>query len=773
MIKSNNKILPLLLIPLYAEANFNPELLEQFGIDPSIVEQLESGNVIQGENTFPVFINGEEKGVMTLNFLSNNDFYINEEVIDALNLVDNLSEDNENTFLKNYRDSKIVYENASINIYIENRFIKKDLKKYEQKGFGIFANYTLDYDKELSDEEVSISDSVIANVDVGANMNGYLYRGNFLYNNFNDEIISGYNYLQKNDIKTKRSYKIGDISTLSPHHPNIDLLGGQIASYNTSTSTAKARFTGTASGQTRLEVYISDNIKIYEKRVPSGYYEIDDLYVPLSVSEIRIVERSANGDFKERLEPVQSIAFNLSDELEYALSAGVANTKLFESLNGTIFEDEVDYDSWVVSGYSDIYKKGALNSQASLMLGEDYYFTGVNLIESDLPNNFFKSGNIETGVSYKDNVGYYVAGNLNGYYSNGYSLNLYSRYQNKNFRTLEADDLDLELQYSASFSFPAQVMDAVSISYGKSFYYDNDPVDTVGLVMTKVFSDDTYLSIEGVYDSNDEWTASAVLSIPVFSSKHHTGVDLSVFTSRDSTTYEASVNGDVNSYEYDISTSKERGGSSAASLALNKTYRNVYTSAGVYASEGGLENAYVSLEGGMAYSDGNYDLTSDSVDDTFGFVKIDDFDNVSIETPSGMVTTSNGVALMPYLTPNSYNEIIIDTKTLPKNATLLNGYQEVYTNDGDVVFLKMETQPFYSSLVRLIDKDGKPLDQNYVILSKDNEFVTTVGLDGIIFFEQKASDLIYKAKRDRKECFFDLSKLEKEKDSVIEFTKCE
>lgn len=758
----------------FSYAQYDPEMLKLFGIDPALVEQLESGNVIEGENTFPIFVNGEEKGVIKLNYLRNNNFYIDKSIVNELGLINNLTEGEQNTFLDNYPESKIIYENAAINIFTDSENIQKEFGIKPQSGFGAFLNYILEYDKELRTEEDEASDVVSANISMGVNFNGYLYRNNITYNNVSDKISINYNYIQKNFIDYKKVIKIGDIYTLNPYHASTSILGAQIGSDSYFISTARARVVGTVSTQSRIEIYINETLKIYETTVPSGYYELDDVYLPLATNEIRVVEIGQDGSFNEKFEPVQQIGFNLTDEVEFAVTAGVANQNLIDNDR----TDSSIYDSWVVSGYTDLYKQQNLKLTTGALVADDYYFAGLGYVQNGIKNIFLDSFSIESGISYDSDEygdGYYGLTSLNATYFNDYNLNIYGRIQSEDYRTLESLPNNFEKQYSVSLAMPLIGFDYASFGYNKSFIRNEDDLTSYTVILTRTFDNDSSISIDGYYDSNDEWNTSITYSIPLNSHPYHTSLDASAFLTKDSTTYETNLNGAYNDYNYGLSLTKDQTNSEASvSATVDRDFKDVEVSTGLFASGGGVENGFISLEGGIAYSDGNYDFTSETIGDTFAFVEINDYDNVEIEAGSSDILTSNGIAVIPDLEPYEDNQIIVQTHTLPKNTTLRNGYQEINLSYGSVGKVKIDTKPFYSRLIKIVDKNRKPIIQNTLIVSLDDEYITSVGIDGLIFFESEVTQNKYKAKVGKNDCFFDLSKSVKiSNESKIEMVVCE
>lgn len=756
------------------ESGFSQELLEQLGIDPSIIEKIDSGNVLTGKTLLPVYVNGTKVDNLELDFVEGNDFYVDKDFIDRIGLIDELTDKRE-TFKEIYTEASVEYKNEVINIYIPNSYFKPDPSP-KQKGRGGFVNYNLDYDKELSNEEGDSAEDIFsANVDYGLNFDGYLYRAGFSYDNFNDDFNFSYNYLQKNFFSRKTLGRIGDVFTLNPLHNGVDVLGVQYTSDSNFLSSSVARVEGNVSTQTRVEIYINQDILIYQDTVSPGYYEFDDVVLPFSATTLRVVERGVDGAFNEREVLVQQTGFTLGDEVEFAITAGIANEYVVNNENE---DDDFDlesseYNDWVVSGYSDLYKTENDRLQGSFLIGKDYYFGASSYTQTNL--NFYKlsSYTFDAGFSY-DNTeddlgeGFFVSTSANFILEQESGLNIFGRYETEEFRNIDTNPSDLEAQYSLSAYSKIPFFDSGSLSYNRSFFYDDSPIASVNLSLQKFYEDESYFNIEAFYDSEDEWNVNFFVSIPINDTKYIDFVDFGYLRDRTEEQLDAAISGNIKDYEYNARYSyfvEEE--SSTASINVSKDYKDTYVSTGVFITEDGFDNGFVSLEGGFAFStEGYYDFTSETIDDTFAFIEIGDLDDVEVETFGANVYTDEGVAVIPSVDPFRDNTVTIVTRTLPENVTVDNGIRQINLPFASIGKIVVPTKPFYASLIRLVDKDNVPLDTNYVITTMDDIFVTTVGFDGLVFFEVETSDTKFKATKTGKECLFDLSKIKETEDNT-------
>ncbi len=764
-------------------SGFSEEMLEQLGIDPSILENLGTDEELKGSIILPVYINGDKLDNMELEFIDNKNFYITKEFLEKTDLIDEMTENEKVSFKEMYPEATVQYKEESIQLFVPDSYFNQDPIP-EQIGRGGFVNYNLDYDKELSNDDVEAEDVLSATIDYGLNFDGYLYRAGIDYDNFNDDFDFSYNYIQKNFFSRKTLGRAGDMFLLNPHHSSVDVLGIQYASDSNFLSSSVARVEGNVSIQTRVEIYVNETIKIYQTTVQQGYYELTDVTLPFSTNILKIVERGVDGSYNEREVFVQQTEFTLGDDVEFGLTAGVANKYVVDNNDDDEDDESVssEYEDWILSGYSDLYKTEMNRLQGSFLFGDKYYFGAAGYTHSQLDFYGLSSFNVETGFSYSDDEikeregsGMYVSSGLNFNLESERGLNIFGRYETEDFRYIDTLASDLEGQYSISAYSNVPFFDSGSLSYNKSFYYDESPIGVVNLNLQKFYADDSYFSIDAFYDTEDEWNINLFVSIPTPEYKYVDYVDFGYLRDRDEEQLEASLSGNTSGYDYSARASyfvEEE--TTTLAGTVSKDYRDVYASAGVFLNEDGFENAFVSVEGGFAFSsDGYYDFTSEKIEDTFAFIEIDDLDGVEIETLGSNVVTDDGVAVIPSVDPFVNNQITVVTKTLPENVTISNGLQEINLPFGSIGKLIIPTKPFYQSLIQLVDESNNPISRTHLVTDLNDNFITTVGFDGLVFFEVETKDNKFKARTETTECIFDLTKATESKiDSTIKVIVC-
>ena len=771
-------IISLFLYPTLSFAEFDAELLKIYNIDKEMIDILESKEtVLKGFNSINVILNGQSLGLKNIEFENDNNFYITNDLINDFKIINNLKEGNKGDFLNLYPDSTIAYVGNNLIITIDESYEKKiKQKKLYSKGIGAFLNYSIDYEKELEVEDSFNEDVFNANLYMGINYDGFLYRNNVSYNNITNDYVFNYNYFQKNLLNDKKILKLGDLYSLNPHYGSISILGLQYKNDPDFSSTSRILVSGIVQNRTRVEIYINETEKVYEEQVSTGYYEFSNIEIPLSVNRIKIVERTETGLYTERYENVVRTSFNLTGQNDFALTVGFANNK--------IINDEIDsfsnqYDSWVISGFTDLQETEHSKTTISTVLGRQYYFGSIGFIKDNYDFDLLSSYSLETGFSYDDieNLhGYYGSISLNSKLTKDLNLNIYGRTESNDYKQLEYESSNLKHQYSASISMPFKYIDLVSINYSKSYYKDTEALDSINMSMTKYFNNEVSLYLDYYHDFNKDWNAGLVLSIPLklFSDAY---VSTSYYTNNEYEYYEASLSDTINDYNYNISLNRnneKRGDKESqvySSFSLNKEFEKTNMSSGLYYNEG-LSNAYLSLDGGMAYSEGNYALTSDYVDDTFGFVKVSNYDNVTIEAGNSEIITNKGIALIPSIEPYAKNEIRIKTETLNEGETIKNGYKEIIVNYASISFFEFKTEEKNDHLIKIIDQNGKNIPQNLIIRKLNDDYVTISSFDGLIFIDKDVKVKKLKIKIKGTFCYIDLSKLKDTKEKGIKMAIC-
>jgi outer membrane usher protein FimD/PapC len=154
-----------------------------------------------------------------------------------------------------------------------------------------------------------------------------------------------------------------------------------------------------------------------------------------------------------------------------------------------------------------------------------------------------------------------------------------------------------------------------------------------------------------------------------------------------------------------------------------------------YARNGADSTSYSGqLRGGMALHENGATLSPYALSDTFGVAKVGDVGGVKLTTPSGPVwTDSGGNAVIPQLNAYQNTRVEIDTKSLPRNVDIQNGFKAVSAGRGSVQKLDFSVIKSRRALLQVTDVSGKPMGKGLAVFDAKGNFVTTVVDDGKVF----------------------------------------
>ncbi|PHN30729.1 hypothetical protein AO240_18680 [Pseudomonas sp. ICMP 460] len=153
-------------------------------------------------------------------------------------------------------------------------------------------------------------------------------------------------------------------------------------------------------------------------------------------------------------------------------------------------------------------------------------------------------------------------------------------------------------------------------------------------------------------------------------------------------------------------------------------------------SRNGPDNTSYSgqLRGGVAVHENGVTLSPYPLADTFGVAKVGDVGGVKLTTPSGPVWTDPwGNAVIPQLNAYQNTRVEIDTKSLPRNVDIQNGFKAVSAGRGSVNKLDFAVVKSRRALLQINDAEGKPIEKGAAVLDSKGKFVTTVVDDGKVF----------------------------------------
>lgn len=177
---------------------------------------------------------------------------------------------------------------------------------------------------------------------------------------------------------------------------------------------------------------------------------------------------------------------------------------------------------------------------------------------------------------------------------------------------------------------------------------------------------------------------------------------------------------------------RERNNTVSAQVAAIPKYAQLNLGFSDTANE--VRSYYAGASGGLvAHADG-VTLSPYAVQDTFGIVSAAGMPGVKVATPQGSVWTDPwGRAVVSQLSAYSSSRVEVDTRTLPRNIDINNGFRLVDAGRGSVNWIDFDLTQVRRLLLNAHDSDGKALPAGAYVLDGQQQYVGTVLEQGLVF----------------------------------------
>ena len=150
--------------------------------------------------------------------------------------------------------------------------------------------------------------------------------------------------------------------------------------------------------------------------------------------------------------------------------------------------------------------------------------------------------------------------------------------------------------------------------------------------------------------------------------------------------------------------------------------------------QGGDHTTRLGLRGGLVMMTGDMFFTN-TVDDSFALVTVDDFEDVGILRDNRPVTRTNtkGKALISRLRPYQKNRISINPLDLPLTAEIGSVTMMPVPRRRSGVVVDFQVARRVAATIRVVDNSGKPLAPGTILISEDGEARFPVGFRGTAY----------------------------------------
>lgn len=559
-------------------------------------------------------------------------------------------------------------------------------------------------------------------------------------------------YVERAIIPIKSNLLIGESSTADDIFGGINFTGVKLTSdqrmYPDSQRGFAPTVRGVANSTALVKISQRGNL-IYEATVPPGPFVINDLYPTGNNGDLLVTVKESDGTERQFTVTYASTAQLLRPgRTDYSLTAG-------KYRNGTEVSNDANMIVGTIShGINNTvttYGGGVVTERYNAISGGLAVNTPIGAISADITNakTKFRHGDTKTGQSVRfayakilpiTNTNVTLASyrySSSGYYSpndaftmleeekkndiNG--LSYYNTSRKNRFEVNANQDLG---QGYGSLSLNASVQDywnrsGTDTQYQAS-YYNNYKLLTYGVNVNRSYNIAT-----------KQWDnlVSINLSMPLGSSSYAPVVSANYTQQRDSKSMQTAITGsagETNQYTYnayvnrddtktDDTTTGGIGGRWAAPLA----------SVGASFSTGNGYNQFGgNISGGIvAYKNGI--IFTPMLGETSAIIEAKDAAGVSVANYNGVKLDSFGKAVVPYLNPYRYNEVVLDPKGLSADIELDSTSQRTAPVAGSVVLLKYKTTKGYAILLNVKNSANEPIHFGASILNQDNQNVGYIG----------------------------------------------
>lgn len=209
-------------------------------------------------------------------------------------------------------------------------------------------------------------------------------------------------------------------------------------------------------------------------------------------------------------------------------------------------------------------------------------------------------------------------------------------------------------------------------------------------------------------DGENNWSASASVSVPFMLLDRRYSSSTSVSTSKDGGTgFSTGLSGSLND-RFSYGFGGGRDGDGGASSYLNASYSGdrAYLSGALNQSSSGGTSGSVSASGSVLAVPAAKDIMfSRTTGDTVAVVNVKDTPGVKVTSGEGQ-TNSDGNLVVP-LNSYDWNTVTIDAGTLPLSTELTNTSQKVVPTDKAVVWMPFDALKVKRYLLQVKQRDGE------------------------------------------------------------------
>jgi outer membrane usher protein FimD/PapC len=504
---------------------------------------------------------------------------------------------------------------------------------------------------------------------------------------------------------------------------------------------------GIAQTQARVEVRQAGAL-IHTSLVPAGPFKLPNVQLLSGLTDLDVRVIEASGEERSFVVPAASLSRSSLSAPGFSIAAGKVRT--FDNHDMLSPAVVTASGGWLLSD----------NHQLStgLMLSDNnYQAAGWTLDSMVTPITSVNFRSVAANAGDEGVKGAQASINLNTSLTKNVSAGVNYTHRTQGFRDLldttrkqipgYIDSLNRD-EYGVSLGWGNQLFGSLTAGYSTANSFDGGNSSHLTATWNKTFKHATVSfnldrdlggrdRTDDIYQrrrSNDNGTAMYfTVSVPLggkrnirtYASKRNGNTRFGTTfddNSNDFATYRLTAERDTERKEQDFSGN------------LNLLPRFAQVNLG-YSQNGSDSTSYTGqLRGGLAVHNDGVTFSPYPLSDTFGVAKVGDVGGVKLTTPSGPVWTDPwGNAVIPQLNAYQNTRVEIETKSLPRNVDIQNGFKAVSAGRGSVQKLDFSVIKSRRALLQVSDASGKVMSKGLAVFDAKGNFVTTVVDDGKVF----------------------------------------
>lgn len=579
--------------------------------------------------------------------------------------------------------------------------------------------------------------------EAGFNLGDWIVRSRQLYTSINGVQHSEhlYAYAQRDVLPWQSTFQAGQLSSNSPVFGGVQFSGLQFFpdGVKRGGSSSGAVVEGLALSQSRVEVRQSGAL-IYTTLVPEGPFTLSNLPLLNGTSDLDVSVIEENGAEQRFVVPAASFRGTTPAQSGYYLSLGQARGS----------REREDEQPLLAMGSATwgIGRGSALSS--GLVGAQNYQAVGLGLDTRPMAKLAVGArGNVshdkasgKSGARSSLSLGTSLADNLD--------LSLSVTRQTLGYREVsqihyvdKGDDRQdfyasrFKNQYTAGLGWFDPELGGFSLGYTQSSQFDNQTYARLYGSWNKTFKHanvsayiDSAMATSNAYD--DGVSVRLQVSVPLGKDRRAR----SSLTHQGSRSTVAAAYSERLSDSFNYEVGHEQGLNHPQSLtrgSLNALPS--YAQVGLGVSQDRFSTHYNGyLRGGVVAHGQGVTFSPYRVQETFGVVSMEGVPGARINTPQGPVwTDSQGRAVIASLPAYNNSRVEVDTRSLPKRVDIQNGTKVLSAGRGSFNAVDFSVLNVRRLLLQARDESGAALPQGVSVLTANDDFLTSVAGEGLIF----------------------------------------